>query len=193
LHSLKSLFLLHYNTLLALYSREEETGPLTVGENYRPRPLERQEGLNLPFFGIRRLCEVLWAPRPRRSHAGHDTWATTASMWRWALALPGQPRHGYRPDRCARARATPGHGAARRVAYMDMATNYHQCSLDIKIIFELHGDSPLHFGTSVMLSFSYGSYEKNLCAFAVWCASAKWIAKEIIRHVNLWVYVYIML
>jgi hypothetical protein len=52
-------------------------------------------------------------------------------------------------------------------------------------------DWPLHFGRSVMLSFSYGSYKKNLCAFATWCAT-KWIAKEIIRHVDLWVSVYIM-
>jgi hypothetical protein len=40
------------------------------------------------------------------------------------------------------------------------------CSLDIKIIIALHGDSPLHFGRHVMLSFSNGSYEKSLCAFA---------------------------
>jgi hypothetical protein len=41
--------------------------------------------------------------------------------------------------------------------------------------------------------FSYGSYEKNLSAFAAWYASAKWIAKKIIRLVYLWVWVYIML
>ena len=28
-------------------------------------------------------------------------------------------------------------------------------------------------GGSVMPSFSYGSYEKNLCAFATWCASTQ--------------------
>jgi hypothetical protein len=35
------------------------------------------------------------------------------------------------------------------------------CSFNFYIIWDL----PIHFGISVMLSFSYGSYGKHLCAF----------------------------
>jgi hypothetical protein len=47
--------------------------------------------------------------------------------------------------------------------------HYPQCSLDMFTGYQDHfciiWDSPVHLGGSGMLSFSYGSYEKNLCAF----------------------------
>jgi hypothetical protein len=36
----------------------------------------------------------------------------------------------------------------------------------VHFIFTSYGNSPLRFLGNEMLFFSYGSYEKNLCAFA---------------------------